>query len=410
MKFKIYILFILHSLNCYALAAQLQDYSYRSALDTNTDQWHKISLPDYIFRYGQTSLNDLRIFGFTSEQDTVEVPYYLEVLKEELLVEMLSYKEINNAHKDGIYYFGFQLESTEEINEIDLDFGERNFDWKLVLEGSNHLKKWYTILEDYRILSINNGSTNFDYTTIKFPNSKYRYYRIGIPHTERPDLLNANLKRIIKKNGESKNIEVSKVMLSENKKQKETEIILDLKKQLPVSSIEIQVVDQLDYHRPIVIYYLTDSIDTEMGWKYNYNVWQRGTLSSLMDNIFSDKEIITEKLKITIKNNDNEALQIGAVELRQNLYQLIARFTKEANYFLYFGNEKAKKPIYDIVRFKDSVPENLSKLKIEEHEVLIIENQEKKSFFENKFWIWGILILVVLVLGLFTLSMIKGKA
>lgn len=118
-----------------------------------------------------------------------------------------------------------------------------------------------------------------------------------------------------------------------------------------------------------------------------------------------------KKIRILIHNEDNQPLSIGKVHLKGYVHELIVRFTEDASYFLVYGNNKAKRPNYDIDRFVEKVPKDLktlelgNELKIEKDRV-----QPKSPLFENMTWLWVIMGLIMLVLGWFSVKMMKKNS
>ena len=113
-------------------------------------------------------------------------------------------------------------------------------------------------------------------------------------------------------------------------------------------------------------------------------------------------------IKITIYNGDNQPLSITNIESKGYKYQLVGRFTEPADYMLVYGNASMRKPSYDIARFKTKIPKDLSALRIGAEETIFKPEQETiKPLFENSYWLWGIIGVVILVLGGFTLRMLK---
>jgi hypothetical protein len=119
---------------------------------------------------------------------------------------------------------------------------------------------------------------------------------------------------------------------------------------------------------------------------------------------------IVQKLKIIIENKDNQPLTIEGILLKGYVHELTARFTEKATYFLVYGNENANKPDYDIERFPDNVPKMLSTLELgNELEIAKEEAPKKAPLFENKIWLWVIMGMIILVLGWFSLKMMKKE-
>jgi len=179
---------------------------------------------------------------------------------------------------------------------------------------------------------------------------------------------------------------------------------------VPVSFIKLSVSDKIDYYRPLNIQYLSDSVKTEKGWKYNYNTLAGGTLSSLEDNEYKFNQQITNKLKVIIQNHDNQPLNIESVTVKGYVNELVARFNKPAEYYLAYGNKRAYKPNYDIINFQQNIPQELSGLILgEEEEINKAEISLIGPLFKNKAWLWAIMIIIILVLGWFSMRMLKSK-
>ena len=159
---------------------QIEQYNYKRELKGITGKWHKVVLPDEIFGKVSGNLSDIRIFGITANNDTIEAPYLIRLTTEKVSSKDVRFKTLNTSHNEKGYYFTFEIPTKESINQIKLDFKQQNFDWRLKLEGSQNQQEWFTVIEDYRILSINNELTDFQFTNISFPNSRYRFFRLLI--------------------------------------------------------------------------------------------------------------------------------------------------------------------------------------------------------------------------------------
>ncbi len=175
-----------------------------------------------------------------------------------------------------------------------------------------------------------------------------------------------------------------------------------------MSRLKINVDVDYDYFRSIAFQYLADSVETEKGWKYAYKTSDKAVLKSLGDNEFTLTNIIAKKFRILIYNNDNRPLDINSVTISGFKYELIARFTTPADYKLVYGNENARAANYDLTHFRNNIPENLKSLSLG-NEVLIKREASinDSAWFENEFWLWGIMGILILILGGFTFKMLQ---
>ena len=90
------------------------------------------------------------------------------------------------------------------------------------------------------------------------------------------------------------------------------------------------------------------------------------------------------------------------------MHELIARFTEPASYFLTYGHKKVGDPHYDIDRFTEKIPPVVLPLKLGvEQPILHKEVSGSQALFMNKNWLWAIMIIIIVLLGWFSIKMIK---
>jgi len=161
-----------------SFAQKFNDFNFYREIDAaNASSYYKIKLDNELLGKSNSDFNDLRIFR-VEENDTVETPYLLnwdkaeyEYVKQyENLIDV-SYKANNTS------YYTIKLKERREINEINLEVLESNFDKTLKLEGSDDNKNWKTIKENIRIVGFE--LNDFKYTKINFTVSSYPNYRIS---------------------------------------------------------------------------------------------------------------------------------------------------------------------------------------------------------------------------------------
>lgn len=408
MKFKINIICSLLLLTSLFAYGQMEQYDYKRELQGITDQWHKVTLPDEIFANLSPNLSDLRIYGITTKNDTIEAPYLLRLSTEKIKTHKINFKKVNTSYDVNGYYFTFEIPTKEPINNINLDFNQQNFDWRLKLEGSHTQQEWFTVLDNYRILSIKNQETDFTFTNITFPDTKFRFFRIGINANEKPQLSAATVTLKEVSNGSYSTFPVRKFKTTNNQQTKQTVIDIDLTSPVPVSRLNITVKDIVDFYRPVIIQYLVDSTKTEKGYFYNYKTLTSGTLNSFENNKFKFSSTLMQRLKVIIHNEDNQALTIDKVIINGYMHELIARFTEPASYYLTYGHKKVRGPQYDIDRFAEKIPQVVLPLKLGVEQVILHkEVSGTQALFMNKNWLWAIMIIIIVLLGWFSIKMIK---
>ncbi len=418
---------------CQTVFAQ-NNFLYKRELkgiqQSNQTEWYKINVPIEVIEKINTDFSDIRIFGVTNS-DTLEAPFLTRKIMQKSENQKVDFNIINSSKKDNAYFFTLEKDNTtrqeEATNLIKLDFENTNFDWRVTLEGSQNQNEWFEILNDYRIVSIQNEFTEYKFTRLIFPNSKYKYYRIklsdksekqsknGFKNNE-PKLNSASvfLQKTIEGNFEgleiiSKNIEV-------NKDKKQTIIDIELTHSVPIDFLSLEVKNDFDYYRNIQIKYLLDSTITEKGVIYNFVTLHTSTLSSIekqngSSSFFINSNEKSKKYQIIIDNQDNQPLDIGQLEIKGYINQIFTRVSpsdKAISYFLMYGNERLQKPNYDIVRFQNTIPTDVTLLELDSEQKIPQKEVEKVTpLFENSLWLWLLMGTIILVLTVFTFKMMK---
>jgi hypothetical protein len=387
---------------------QLRDYDYQRELKGISGEWHHIPLPNELFQRVDKDLADIRIFGITSTSDTLQAPYVLQAAHGRSIPVEAVFQLRNTSYNAQGHFFTFEVPDTMPINQIKLEFEQRNFDWQVQLEGSQDQAEWFTLLEDYRILAIYNQATDFQFTTLQFPSASYRYYRLRVAGGEAPKMLRAHLERQEDSQGTFREYDLKKWEVSEQRQTQQTEIYVELLMPVPISEITVGVKDAYSYYRPVTLQYVTDSVATDKGWKYSYAHLASGILrSGEKAPLYCDPTIV-KKLKLVVHNQDNQPLSISALRIRGAEHALMARFTESASYVLAYGNKGARKPSYDLGRFLNEVPADATSLSLgKEVAIKSTRPQPTPPLFGNSLWLWAVLVAVMAVLGWFTLGMIK---
>lgn len=389
--------------------AQVKQYQYQREIKGLSSKWHSLTLPNAIFKNTQPSLNDLRIYG-TKGKDTIEVPYILEQSADQLVESEMAFHILNQSSRPEGYYYTFQAGSTvTAINQIRLSFGQKNFDWQITLAGSHNNTEWFTLLQDYRILSIQNNSTDYHFTQLNFPKANYSFYRVLIKAKEQPILKAAKILRTDTLRGIDTIVGYQSYQLNNDPKNKLSTIEIGLKNPSFISTLQLNVQSDFDFYRPLKIECATDSFKTDKGIQYNYQTLYQGTLSSLEHTVFNFNRTLTAHLRVTIENADNQPLRLKGIELKGPMSELIARFEKsDYQYALYYGNKNASVPSYELKNFENKIPLGLSALSIgDEKPNPFFTSHTETPLFENKTWLWVLMTFIICLLGFFTFKMLK---
>lgn len=393
-----------------SLQAQYKEFKYTRSIDGTHGLWNRLLLPDDLYSKVKPDLSDLRIIGVNPGGDTVEAPFLIRHKEDELISREVPTRILNQSRQGELFYFTVEIQKPSTINQLTLDFEQSNFDWRILLEGSSDGRQWFRLLDNYRVLGIKNNWTAFNYSQLNFPTSNYGFYRLGIKTNEKPILKNVRLSLEDKKEGTLKNYRLDSFQIHHDRAGKESVLTFTLPYKVPVSMVRLFVRDTIDYFRPVTISALTDSVQTEKGWYYNYEQVYAGTLHSLQNNSCWLKHILLQKGKIEINNTDNQPLRIDSIQVQGYETELVVRISEPADYALYYGDKELGKPAYDIANFTQKIPDSLHTLPLGK-EILIGKMPTAPApLFESKQWLWAIMLVLIILMGWFTISMLRKKS
>ncbi|OFZ53387.1 MAG: hypothetical protein A3D92_05260, partial [Bacteroidetes bacterium RIFCSPHIGHO2_02_FULL_44_7] len=331
-------------------------YRYRRALKGVSEQWHKLVLPDEIYGKLNVRFSDLRVLGLASDGDTIEASYLLEAARQKEYVRDIDLQQFNKVQNNGRYYYSFKANSEELINFMHLEFGRSNFSWDIQLEGSMDQKSWFTILKNYHILSLHEAHANYSFTDLHFPATSFRYYRISVPSDVDPLFRKALVRHHELDPGVIHAYAPEHFTVSQ--KGKQTIVDIELKNAVPIDWLHVLVNAEFDYYRPCSIYFAAgDTLARDERYR-NYQSVGSGILSSVELSGIDINPQVAKHWRLIIENFDDEALPIQSAQFYGPVYHLLVRFIGKAKYYLFYGNERASAPRYDLAHFTDLIPED----------------------------------------------------
>lgn len=386
---------------------QIKDFAYQKDILNGVEGWNRIQLADEMYSKINPSLSDIRIFGITSspKKDTIEMPYVVNVVPkvEEAFHE---FRIINRYTEGNTTSFIVQPQQSEAINYIDLEFDEKNFDWKVSIEGSEDKVDWKPILQNARVMSIQNNDANFKYTHLDFPLSEYKYFRITV-NAKDCKLTVAKIRKKIESIAATRNFQ--KVLAQKTIVQKkETLIQFSLTDAIPISELSFEVLSPQQYYRPMSLCYTYDSVQSDKGVIFQRQNLFNGSISSLGSSKISFANTIAQHFEIKIYNEDNQPLDFIVKSVSGEPYSLISNFTKADQYFICYGNDTINAPSYDLKYFANPTDVRYNLVRLGE---TVTKNKvvAKTPHDRNKKLLWVVIVATVLLLGAFTIKMLKEK-
>jgi hypothetical protein len=112
--------------------------------------------------------------------------------------------------------------------------------------------------------------------------------------------------------------------------------------------------------------------------------------------------------RIRIYNEDNPPLDIAGISMGQSAEKIIAYLEAGKSYELEMTSAEATKPNYDLVNFKEFIPMDVKGIGLSE--IVSIPSATPSGIGLKSFWLWPVLILVLVALGLFTFRLTREMA
>jgi hypothetical protein len=402
-----------NSFVCLLILSALVGYGQKKGFNYNreisaigTEAYYALTLPQDLFRHCNNDFSDLRLYSINAN-DTIENPYVVRIRRKQVSSRDFTLPEFNRSYKDKILYVSFELPPNTGLTNIDLTFGETNFFANVNIEGSDDRKNWFSIVSDQKIFSVENQHENYRYTRVNFPTIKYPFIRLSVKSDRELTYKATTFKSEEIIPGEFLPVNLS-WKTSEERSQKQTIVDVTLEYSQPVSFIQLIAQTGKDFYRHCHVQILTDSVKSEKGWIKNFRTVTDGYATSFYDNIFELNNQTGKHVRFIIDNLDNEPIQITGVRASGPVVKLISQLKPGANY-LFYGNTSISFPRYDIQYFERKIPTSIPELTLGNEIDISIETASKNPLFQNTLWLWAIIVVVIGVLGFFTMRMMKVK-
>jgi hypothetical protein len=294
-----------------------------------------------IYRYSAARLSDLRIV-----RDGVEVPYVMKRLDGDLRLSEHSVEIVNKEFSKGTGVRAvLDLQGHEKHNRLRIVTREQNFQQAVVVETSDDLKRWSTVLADGVIFDISRPEKRVSDTTVSYPTSTRRYVRVTIPGWRDPAALESVwLAEYRESEATRDTIAELRPVVTQRAAEQTTELVFDF-------GYPGQACDRLDLRTGAGLFSRAVEIassDDLKGWTGRSGAWVDHLHLSL-----DFGETWERYIKVTIFNGDSAP--IGMESARASVVRRMVRFPSSAagRYWVYLGRSTARWPSYDFGRVED---------------------------------------------------------
>lgn len=395
-----------------AAFSQINSYTFKRKLNkVDKEDYYSIPLMPEVIGHCKSNTNDLRLYNIKGK-DTTELPYIYEWMGTKNEQITLPFELINDTYNEKCCsYITLKFNKKETINQIKLEVSDFNFDKNLQIEGSTDNKQWFTIKEHLRIVRFQNSENNFSYTTLNYPNAEYNYFRLKFDDdaSKRIEITHAYAFENRSTQGFYTELKNFNWKQTNHKKEKTSEILVDLPSAYLVNYITLKSKNKTDFYRNINVYASSGTYHTPKGDLENWYLVNTSVFSSIDSNSIDLNNQRTKKLKIEIINYDNEPIEIGEIKAYAEQCRVISNLPVSDNIYLAYGKENDGTPTYDLVHFKEKIPTKLSEINYGAEQVKLPEPKIDNSLIKNKKWLWIAMGVIILIIGYFALTMLKKE-
>ena len=368
---------------------------------------HKIILPTEIRSFSQEELGDFRILDAKVNQ----MPYY--ILQGNSEETTSSFSEFKILSKTGIpkskTILIFENPKTS-IDEIVLSITNSDIIKPYSISGSNDQKEWFGLVNNSKLIGLENSQDTSVYKTIPLPLSSYRFLKIEL-NDKKTLPINVlkigfftnktscpNVEEIFAKNTRILQIPV----------EKKTRIYINFNHPQIVNQIGFTITSPNLFQRIAQIYVNKKRAMNQKGAIFP-EILTNFELNSNTKNSFAIPQLFEKEFVIEIENRDNQPLTLAKIQFFQNQIAVIADLKANEKYTIQTGNPNLHSPEYDLENFKNSINSNLPEAKIYDiKHISAKENRTKdQSFWQQSWFMWLCIGLGGLAIAFFTTSLVK---
>lgn len=383
------------------------DFKFKSKIDSvSKPGFCKIVLSPEIISELNTDYSDIRIYDskhnevpyiFSSEQQTTERKGFreYELLENNYLPsQKITRVIVRNPKKKVLSGFTIFVRNNEVEKEI-------------TLKGSDDKKHWYIIRKNFPLQSAEFYSETSKRMVFDFPSSNYEFFELNFNDKQKDPI------QIIKigyydsevEKGLYSAIPVPSIHQKDSAAVKKSFVRLSFDRSYEISKLELGVNGPELFMRQCYLgqYYISNK-------KRILEEIHHFTMSSGFPTMVELEKIKTQELFVIIDNSDNSPLKIISAKAYQLNKYLIANLKPHEEYYLFFGNNSLQAPVYDLAYFSDSIAKNIRVIKTTQPVKLKMAIAKKTVVFFNKSIMWVVIGVVILLLGWFTIRMVKDLA
>lgn len=325
------------------------DWKYYKDISISESGLVKLVLDDEVFSNAKEDLSDLRVI----DKNGKETPFRMVVSKGQLKAESFTPNMLNNSSLPGEYstvILDLGSNRGQTMNRLKIITSSQNFQRNAKVYGSNDRLQWFVLNDKAYIYDYTDakGGLKAQNTTINFPSSVYGYVKIEVSDKENDPVKIESVELVNFSKQTSREYERQpQYSVDSDDTKKYTEILIDLgAKGIPTNKVSISATN-VNFNRGLQIYSSNDK--NNWGFLSSDYIFRYNTPKFTGENLtINFPETNGRYLRLVIQNKDDQALGISDVKAYSNYKEIIFTAQKDASYALYYGDQGALFPEYDL--------------------------------------------------------------
>ncbi|MFL5730285.1 MAG: hypothetical protein ACJ75J_12435, partial [Cytophagaceae bacterium] len=274
------------------------------------------------------------------------------------------------------------------------------------LSGSDDNKSWYIIRQDYLFTPPSAGPQSSESEfMIDFPLSDYEYYKVDIDDSlSNPlNIFSAGYYQQQLEQESYTEIPDPKIIQRDSTKLKKSYVDISFDKPYYIDKILFLIDSKNDYYRRAEVFY-------KIPGRKEYTLLDDKTLSSRTENSLGADGLYAKDFQLVIYNEDDAPLKISGMKASEKKSYIIASLAPVESYTIKFSDPALAAPSYDLQHFQDKIPADLPGISpgdVKDISVIKETSAEHQPFFKSPWFVWGAIIVVVILLGFMSVKMVR---
>ena len=356
---------------------------------------------------------DLRLFDSAGR----EVPYVLRIRREVETRSLFTSREFNRAVEGGSAAISADLGAQpQEHNEVEIETSGTNFRRLVEVQGSADGARWSTLIEQAILFRFTADGRSVEQRSVTYPVSRYRYVRIRVerdPQVDQsaPTVVSLAVSRSVRVKREIVQFPGSLETRDADRVMARPASVwhVDLGGRVPLQGLIISTTTE-SFSRPFQLEAIDDpSVPVMLA---SGELTRRPEAGSVQPEIQS-AESFARHLKLTVIDDRNPPLEVDGVTALSAARQVVfeAASAGTGNLRLYYGNQKALAPHYDVsARIPAELADRPARLTLGTERNNTNYRPDPKPLSERSPWlVYGVLGGASILLALILLNLVRAN-